>query len=108
MLRTLMTVLFSLVITLTISNLSIWAHEGDEHPEKASEQKKVVTIIGNTVGEESGKIKIQCPVMKTWFVPDEKTPEKTPKTVYKEKTYYFCCPGCKPQFDKDPEKYLKG
>ena len=22
--------------------------------------------------------------------------------------YYFCCEGCKPAFDKDPAKYLKG
>ena len=28
------------------------------------------------------------------------------KSVYKGKTYYFCCPGCKPQFDKNPEKYI--
>ena len=26
---------------------------------------------------------------------------------YKGKRYYFCCPGCKPQFDKDPAKYAK-
>jgi Cu+-exporting ATPase len=26
---------------------------------------------------------------------------------YKGKTYYFCAPGCKRDFDKDPEKYLK-
>ncbi len=26
---------------------------------------------------------------------------------YKGKTYYFCAPGCKAAFDKDPEKYLK-
>lgn len=25
---------------------------------------------------------------------------------YKGQTYYFCCPGCKRSFDKDPEKYL--
>ena len=25
---------------------------------------------------------------------------------YKGKTYYFCAPGCKRDFDKDPEKYL--
>ncbi|MEP6896659.1 MAG: YHS domain-containing protein [Chloroflexota bacterium] len=25
---------------------------------------------------------------------------------YKGKTYYFCAPGCKKDFDKDPEKYL--
>lgn len=27
---------------------------------------------------------------------------------YKGKTYYFCCPGCKDIFDKDPEKYANG
>ena len=25
---------------------------------------------------------------------------------YKGKTCYFCAPGCKRDFDKDPEKYL--
>lgn len=27
---------------------------------------------------------------------------------YKGKIYYFCSPGCKMAFQKDPEKYLKG
>jgi len=27
---------------------------------------------------------------------------------YKGQTYYFCAPGCKAAFEKDPEKYLKG
>jgi len=36
-------------------------------------------------------------------------PEKAPaKSEYKGKTYYFCAPGCKAAFEKDPEKYLKG
>ncbi len=30
------------------------------------------------------------------------------KSEYKDQTYYFCAPGCKASFDKDPEKYLKG
>ena len=25
---------------------------------------------------------------------------------YKGKTYYFCAPGCKREFDQDPEQYL--
>ncbi len=34
-------------------------------------------------------------------------PETAPaKTEYKGKTYYFCAPGCKVTFEKDPEKYL--
>ena len=35
-------------------------------------------------------------------------PETAPaKAEYKGQTYYFCAPGCKATFDKDPEKYLK-
>lgn len=26
---------------------------------------------------------------------------------YKGQTYYFCSPGCKADFDKEPEKYLR-
>jgi YHS domain-containing protein len=35
--------------------------------------------------------------------------EKTAKykTEYKGKTYYFCAPGCKRSFEKDPTKYIK-
>ena len=29
------------------------------------------------------------------------------KSEFKGKTYYFCAPGCKVSFDKDPKKYLK-
>jgi len=25
---------------------------------------------------------------------------------YKGKKVYFCCPGCKPKFEADPEKYV--
>lgn len=28
------------------------------------------------------------------------------KSEYKGETYYFCAPGCKIDFDKEPEKYL--
>lgn len=35
-------------------------------------------------------------------------PEKAPaKAEYKGQTYYFCAPGCKVAFEKDPEKYVK-
>ena len=34
------------------------------------------------------------------------TPETAAGTSeYKGVTYYFCAPGCKRSFDKDPEKY---
>jgi Cu+-exporting ATPase len=28
------------------------------------------------------------------------------KSEYKGQTYYFCAPGCKKSFDKEPEKYI--
>ena len=35
-------------------------------------------------------------------------PETAPaKTEYEGETYYFCAPGCKVAFEKEPEKYLK-
>jgi Cu+-exporting ATPase len=34
---------------------------------------------------------------------DEKT--ATHKSEYQGKTFYFCSPGCKKSFDKEPAKY---
>ncbi len=36
---------------------------------------------------------------------DEKTAKW--KSQFKDKTYYFCAPGCKKKFDADPTKYVK-
>jgi len=35
---------------------------------------------------------------------DEKTAKF--KSTYQSKTYYFCSPSCKEDFDKNPDKYL--
>jgi len=45
-----------------------------------------------------------CPVMKEKMADVSKA---YGKSVYKGKTYYFCCRSCKTAFDKDPEKYIK-
>ncbi len=37
---------------------------------------------------------------------DEKTAKW--KTTYQGKTYYFCAPGCKSEFEENPEKYVGG
>lgn len=97
MTKTFLAVFFSLAITLTMSGLKSLAEHDQDHKQKTA-------VIGNMAGEGENKGKIQCPVMKTWFVPDE----KTDKIIYEGKTYYFCCKGCKPMFEKDPQKYVKG
>jgi YHS domain-containing protein len=58
-------------------------------PPKKAPAKKVVSAV--------------CPVMKN-KIPD--VTKAAGKSVYKGKTYYFCCSPCKPAFDKNPEKYL--
>jgi YHS domain-containing protein len=45
--------------------------------------------------------KATCPVMGNELT----VAADTPRSQYKGKWYYFCCPGCKPQFDADPEKF---
>ena len=47
--------------------------------------------------------KAKCPVSGKEFT----VSKDTQFSKYKGKYYAFCCPGCKPQFDKNPEKYLK-
>ena len=97
MIKALLTIFFSLAITLTMSGLKSLAEHDQDNKQKT-------VVVGNVAGEGENKGKIQCPVMKTWFVPDE----KTDKVIYEGKTYYFCCKGCKPTFEKDPQKYVKG
>ena len=43
-----------------------------------------------------------CPVMGTEF-PVAKAYDSI---EYKGTTYHFCCAGCKPEFEKNPEKYI--
>ena len=46
--------------------------------------------------------KATCPVTGEAFT----IAKDTAHSEYKGQHVYFCCPGCKPQFDKNPEKFL--
>ncbi len=77
--------------------------EGPEEaqaPERADVDTNIPTVFDEkpAVGTEA-----RCPVMKDVFTVKEDSPTAT----YKGKTYVFCCPGCKPQFEQNPEKYLE-
>ncbi len=61
----------------------------DKAPDKAPERKAA---------------EAKCPVM-GGKVADV---TKAQKSTYKGVTYYFCCAGCKPEFDRDPAKYARG
>jgi YHS domain-containing protein len=47
--------------------------------------------------------KARCPVMGGEFT----VTEDSERSEHKGRHYVFCCPGCKPSFDEDPQKYLK-
>jgi YHS domain-containing protein len=46
--------------------------------------------------------KASCPISGEEFT----IAAATLHSEYKGKYVYFCCPGCKTRFDRDPEKYL--
>jgi Cu+-exporting ATPase len=47
--------------------------------------------------------KATCSVMGNEFA----IKESSDHSEYKGKHYFFCCPGCKPKFDANPEKYIQ-
>src|SRR5256885_13522493 len=46
----------------------------------------------------------KCPVSGDVF----RVGPDTEFATYKGRVYAFCCPDCKPDFDKDPAKYAEG
>ncbi|MDD5686632.1 MAG: cupredoxin domain-containing protein [Elusimicrobia bacterium] len=67
-------------------------HEGSGEQKNKQEKKSAKKSPEKNVGV--------CPVM-----PNEKASEKN-SYIYKNKTYYFCCPDCLGKFKSDPEKYI--
>jgi len=82
------------------SALQIQAKPSMMNPEGSVVPGQHHGMVGRAeVLEDEGIVQKICPVMggainKDFF------------TIYKGKKVYFCCPGCKPEFEKDPEKYL--
>jgi len=67
-------------------------HEGNDHAQMAMTDetaKETVTTAEQTL----------CPVMGNPI-------DKNIFVEYQGKKVYFCCPACKPEFEKDPAKYV--
>ena len=45
---------------------------------------------------------VRDPVCGMWINPDD----AADIMLYKEKIFYFCAPGCKIAFEKEPEKFI--
>jgi YHS domain-containing protein len=70
---------------------------------KPAATKSAAKPADKKVASKMEKIVDVCPINGE-KVADLKTADKS---VYNGVTYYFCCAGCKPKFDKDPAKFAK-
>ena len=79
-------------------------HEGHDHAAGDEGSAKPPADVKNGFdGMPAPGTKALCPIMKNEF----EVSGNSEYSEYKGKTYVFCCPGCKPTFDADPEKYIK-
>lgn len=60
-----------------------------------------------TAPAKSAPAKTNCAVMPKDVIKVADSERMGLFSDYKGKRYYFCCPGCKPAFDKEPAKYAK-
>ncbi len=66
------------------------AVKGTQHNMKAMQKMAKAPLVCPVTGEKIASVK-----------------QAAGKSTYKGKTYYFCCAGCKPKFDKAPAKYAQ-
>ena len=78
------------------------SQEGDTYTDLSIPYNKVEQNLDPEHIERNNKMAID-PVCKMQVDPET----ASAKSEYKGETYYFCAPGCKADFDKDPERYLK-
>jgi YHS domain-containing protein len=100
-----------LIISLLSTSIFISCKKGET--EKKKEDKIIKNSQNKTLQVKNVKngfakkppvgTKAFCPVMENEF----KTTANTSFSTHKGKHYAFCCGGCKPKFDKNPEKFIK-
>jgi YHS domain-containing protein len=67
--------------------------------EKADDDGKAKLLFSNAALKKGFTNQTLCPVSGKPINPEA-------KVEYKGKNVYFCCPGCPPAFEKDPDKFL--
>jgi len=71
-------------------------------PASPHDQAQATSVDNGFDGMPPVGTRAVCPVTKEAF----EVAKGTPSSVFQGKTYVFCCPGCKPQFEADPKKFL--
>ncbi|MHB1460128.1 MAG: YHS domain-containing protein [Armatimonadota bacterium] len=91
----------AIMAVIAVATMSAYATAG---PSCGMAPKSKIASVGKKAGTHKKLVSAVCPVMGT-KIPD--ITKAAGKSVYKGKTYYFCCSMCKPAFDKNPAKYVK-
>lgn len=91
--------LVALVLSVSSLSFATPAHPlcGGDSSQSDAKQAPTVFNAAQKVGT-----KATCPISGESFA----ITAATAHSEYKGKFVYFCCPGCKSRFDKDPAKYL--
>ncbi|MHC4461769.1 MAG: heavy metal-binding domain-containing protein [Planctomycetota bacterium] len=67
-------------------------------PQKAEKKPGSMTVPAKEIAVAA--VQTTCPIMVGNAI------DKNLFVEYKGKKVYFCCPGCEPEFEKEPEKYI--
>lgn len=112
MVKSFLSLLLSLIISLTVITYAFACsccggnHNNEASLQQLPSEQIVEKDVYGTVqpsDEQTIEEKVQCPVMKNWFL----SSEAADSIEYNGKTYYFCCGGCKEKFLAEPEKYIE-
>jgi YHS domain-containing protein len=92
-----------LLLAALLASAPLSAHEAEHHGKAAHHAKKGAPKDAPTSFEKQPALGTwaKCPVSGDIFQVDKDTDFAT----YGGRVYAFCCPDCKPDFDKDPAKY---
>ena len=83
------TIVVGVAVSLAVLLALAGCKEEPAKPTEPNQTQQVTAAVEQTI----------CPVLGGAI-------DKNVYTEYKGKKVYFCCPMCKPEFEKNPEKYV--
>jgi YHS domain-containing protein len=82
-----------MLLCISVVILAIFSLTGCKKKSEPAAPVEIKQIISEAIEQKT------CPVM-------DNPINKELYTVHKGQKVYFCCAGCKPKFEADPEKYV--
>lgn len=67
----------------------------------------MLAVVGCASTSEKSSASAKAYPLKTCIVTDDELDKDSPSFVHNGQEVKICCDGCKEDFDKEPDKYLK-